>query len=95
MRIGRQLLHESKKDMKTNENRRGRDLLSLLVRANTASELPPSQRLSDEDVLARERLYAMSDLALKERNRGANILGRWTRDHEVLRRVHSLHLQLI
>ncbi|KAJ7275767.1 cytochrome P450 [Mycena rebaudengoi] len=52
MRIGRQLLHESKKDMKTNENRRGQDLLSLLVRANTANELPPSQRLSDEDVLA-------------------------------------------
>lgn len=31
----------------------GRDLLSLLVRANMAHDLPPSQRLSDDDVLAR------------------------------------------
>ena len=32
---------------------RGRSLLSLFVRANTANDLPESQRMSDVDVLAR------------------------------------------
>lgn len=36
----------------TFEKGRSRDLLSLLVRANTAKDIPASQRLSDEDVLA-------------------------------------------
>ena len=31
----------------------GRDLLSLLVKANMATDIPESQRLSDEAVLAR------------------------------------------
>ena len=35
------------------ENVEGRDLLSLLVRANMAHDLPAGQQLSDEDVLAR------------------------------------------
>ncbi|KAJ7494429.1 cytochrome P450 [Mycena galericulata] len=56
MRIGRTLLQESKNEMAENgtfeKGRRSRDLLSLLVRANTAKDLPASQRLSDEDVLA-------------------------------------------
>ena len=30
-----------------------RDLLSILMRANTATDLPPNQRMSDEDVLSR------------------------------------------
>ncbi|KAJ6551196.1 cytochrome P450 [Mycena capillaripes] len=54
-RIGLQLLQESKNEMAesgTFEKGRSRDLLSLLVRANTAKDIPPSQRLSDEDVLA-------------------------------------------
>ncbi|KAJ6586473.1 cytochrome P450 [Mycena vulgaris] len=55
MRIGRQLLADSKRDIAesgTFEAGRARDLLSLLVRANTSKEIPASQRLSDEDVLA-------------------------------------------
>lgn len=55
-RIGRQLLAESKRDIAENgafEAGRGRDLLSLLVRANTSKEIPASQQLSDEDVIAR------------------------------------------
>ncbi|KAF7359134.1 hypothetical protein MSAN_01255000 [Mycena sanguinolenta] len=54
-RIGLQLLQESKNEMAesgTFEKGRARDLLSLLVRANTSKDLPASQRLSDEDVLA-------------------------------------------
>jgi hypothetical protein len=53
-RIGNQLLRESKaKVAGTGEKASGRDLLSLLVRANTASDVPESQRMSDKDVLAR------------------------------------------
>ncbi|KAF8968276.1 cytochrome P450 [Flammula alnicola] len=52
-RIGNQLLSDSKAaamDNKTSWTRR--DLLSLLVRANTSTDLPPSQRMADKDVLA-------------------------------------------
>lgn len=31
----------------------GRDILSLLIKANMASDVPESQRLTDEEVLAR------------------------------------------
>ncbi|KAJ7073332.1 cytochrome P450 [Mycena belliarum] len=52
-RIGRELLAESKREIAADaEGKRARDLLSLLVRANTAKDLPASQRLSDEDVVA-------------------------------------------
>lgn len=33
-----------------------RDLLSLLLRANTSHDLPAHQRMSDEDVMARSFL---------------------------------------
>jgi len=52
-RIGRELLRESKATGETSSSQ-ARDLLSLLVRANMAKDLPESQRLSDEDVLARQ-----------------------------------------
>ncbi|KAJ6607877.1 cytochrome P450 [Mycena sp. CBHHK59/15] len=55
MRIGRGLLRDSKKEIAENgtvDTGRARDLLSLLVRANTAKDIPASQQLSDEDVLA-------------------------------------------
>ena len=32
----------------------GRDLLTLLIKANMATDIPDSQRLSDDEVLARE-----------------------------------------
>ncbi|KAJ7192531.1 cytochrome P450 [Mycena pura] len=54
-RIGRRLLAESKRDIRENgtfEAGRGRDLLTLLVRANTAKDIPTHQQLSDEDVIA-------------------------------------------
>ena len=41
-------------NLKEDENdARGRDLLTLLLKANMATDIPESQRLSDEDVLAR------------------------------------------
>ncbi|EPQ50326.1 cytochrome P450 [Gloeophyllum trabeum ATCC 11539] len=61
-RIGRQLLAEKKaavladlrgeKQKVGRDSVQGRDLLSLLVRANMATDLPEGQRMSDEDVLA-------------------------------------------
>lgn len=62
-RIGRQLLNDSKAAITESEKNgnkggvQGRDLLSLLVKANTSPELLDSQRLSDEDVLARMPIY--------------------------------------
>lgn len=55
MRIGRRLLAASKREIAetgTFETGRARDLLNLLVRANTSKEIPAHQRLSDDDVLA-------------------------------------------
>ncbi|KAK7035894.1 cytochrome P450, partial [Favolaschia claudopus] len=54
-RIGLQLLEESKGEMAqdgTFDRGHKRDLLSLLVRANTSKDLPAHQRLSDDGVLA-------------------------------------------
>ncbi|KAG2159211.1 cytochrome P450 [Suillus bovinus] len=62
-RIGSQLLHNAKAavisslsakkgDFIEKSSLQGRDLLSLLVRANMATDIPENQRLSDEDVLA-------------------------------------------
>ncbi|KAF7375729.1 hypothetical protein MSAN_00462400 [Mycena sanguinolenta] len=55
-RIGRQLLADSKREIAEHGTfagtGRARDLLSLLVKANTEKDLPVSQRLSDEDVIA-------------------------------------------
>jgi len=63
-RIGNQLLRDSKAAMAPKETGgkleksafKRRDLLSLLVRANMSTDLQPSQRMSDDDVLARKYL---------------------------------------
>jgi hypothetical protein len=63
-RIGSQLLHDAKTAVISSHGAekggsieksslQGRDLLSLLVRANMATDIPENQRISDEDVLAR------------------------------------------
>ncbi|KAF7341221.1 hypothetical protein MVEN_01857500 [Mycena venus] len=54
-RIGQQLLRESRQGAcggESADSGRSRDLLSLLVRANMAKDIPENQRLSDEEVLA-------------------------------------------
>ncbi|KAJ7500518.1 cytochrome P450 [Mycena galericulata] len=54
-RIGMKLLADSKREIAENgtfETGNGRDLLTLLVRANTSKEIPVSQRMSDADVIA-------------------------------------------
>jgi hypothetical protein len=84
-RIGAQLLSESKAAVLATTSVNGsvekrsmqaRDLLSLLVRANMATDLPDSQRLDDADVLARVylRLFASVPL-INVIRRGAYIPG--------------------
>jgi cytochrome P450 len=60
-RIGNELLSGAKAAVQESTTEKGeieknslhgRDLLSLLVKANMATDIPESQRLSDEDVLA-------------------------------------------
>lgn len=65
-RIGTQLIAEKKADIRREyadgkekdaglerKDLRGRDLLTLLLKANMATDVPDNQKLSDEDVLAR------------------------------------------
>ena len=60
--IGKELLLDAKATARASATEKGeiernslhgRDLLSLLVKANMATDIPESQRLSDDDVLAR------------------------------------------
>ena len=64
-RIGKQLIAEKKAailaemDASNDHGKnsvRERDLLTLLLRANLADDIPENQRLTDEEVLARESL---------------------------------------
>jgi hypothetical protein len=69
-RIGAQLLRESKAAVMGMDNDaviekhalQGRDLLSLLVRANIATDIPDRQKLSDDEVLARELINHILEL---------------------------------
>lgn len=56
-RIGLGLLRDSRQKIAEGhsaDSAGSRDLLSLLVRANMSKDIPESQRLSEEDVLARK-----------------------------------------
>ena len=66
-RIGKQLMVEKKAAILAEARQKGReverkdvtdrDLLTLLIKANMATDIPESQRLSDEEVLARKLLW--------------------------------------
>ena len=61
-RVGMQIIQEKKAEiMKAATGEKGaadalasRDLLTLLLKANMSTDIPENQRMSDEDVLARE-----------------------------------------
>ena len=58
-RIGLELLEKSKKSLQTVEKvdkstLKGRDILTLLLRANMATDLLEHQRMSDEEVVSRK-----------------------------------------
>ena len=56
-RIGHELLKDSRAALMSEslikDSWKGRDLLSLLVRANMATDLHSSQKMCDDDVVAR------------------------------------------
>ena len=59
--IGKQLIAEKKQAILANQkdgvvekkSLQGKDILSLLIRANMATDLPETSRMDEEDVLAR------------------------------------------
>ena len=65
-RIGMELLQEKKASILSEKSTggvekkdlQGRDLLTLLIKANMATDIPDSQRLSDEEVIARTSFCA-------------------------------------
>ena len=68
-RIGMQLIAEKKASIMAEKasgkgferkDVQGRDLLTLLIKANMATDIPENQRLTDEEVLAREFRYHYS-----------------------------------
>ena len=65
-RIGKELLDNSKaalrrSGLKANkESLKSKDLLTLLLRANMATDIPEHQRMSEDDVLARESFHPAS-----------------------------------
>ena len=56
-RIGADLLKQSKtfQDDKSGKSPSHRDILSLLIQANTMQDLPESQQMGDEDVVAMKK----------------------------------------
>lgn len=77
-RIGKSLVKESKAAAAASadgglrkKDWTRRDLLSLLVKANTAMDLPPNQQLNDDEVLVRKLFhpsFVPSDLHIPCRN---------------------------
>ena len=96
-RIGNQLLAERKAFVYASANGRGgekvgvekksvqgRDLLSLLVKANMATDLPAEARLDDADVLARKLFTSCSFKGysrLTTHCRGTHVSRRWPRNN--------------
>ncbi|KAH6919107.1 cytochrome P450 [Coprinopsis sp. MPI-PUGE-AT-0042] len=71
-RIAHELLERSKAAMDGNgkadaDSVRGKNLLTLLLRANMATDLPEHQRMSDEEVLARAYSTSALEMELTER----------------------------
>lgn len=60
MALGRQLVQERKADIRAEKSdvEGSRDLLTLLLKANMDPNVPESQRLSEEDVMARKPLLS-------------------------------------
>jgi cytochrome P450 len=98
-RIANELLTETKAVAAgTGEKQGGRDLLSLLVRANMATDVPESQRMSDEDVLARTWLschFYASQILISPFRRGSYFHRGWTRNYEVTSLFSEVEIYLI
>ena len=61
---------------------KGKDLLTLLVKANMEADLTDSNKMEDEDVLARTHIAHLSPCVFtNNHNRGPNVPRRWARNH--------------
>jgi hypothetical protein len=84
-RIGRQLVQSAVVACTTEngsvdkDDMGRRDLLSLLIRANMATDLPESQRLSEDDVIARTCCVLPSVITIISEPfcRDSDVFGRW------------------
>ena len=86
-RIGRSLIAEKKSAVRADMAQKGRgvekqdmgdrDLLTLLIKANMATDVPESQRLTDDEVLARKFTDSLSLIDINKTycdfNRGSNV----------------------
>ncbi len=67
----------------------GHDLLSLLIKANIAADMPERMRMSDSEILSRERIVSFPSLVFRLRvttmtySRGAHIPSCRARNFEV------------
>lgn len=68
--IGKEMLSTRKQG---GELEKGRDLLSILVQANTDSQLPQSKRMDDEEVLARTLISNNKIYQLLNENNNAEV----------------------
>lgn len=70
------------------KNIQGRDLLSLLMKANMATDIPDHARMTEEDILARKSSSGYSAFGRNTDDdafrRGSDLPACWTRDNEVL-----------
>jgi len=48
---------------------KGHDLLSLLIKSNIAADIPESMRMSDSEIVSRERLFSCLGFVLCSRTR--------------------------
>jgi hypothetical protein len=74
--IGSQIVSESKVNMKASTGEKtpaGRDLLSVLLKANLATNIPETQRLSETEVIARTYLCYFESLVLTASRRDPHI----------------------
>lgn len=61
----------------------GHDLLSLLIKANIAADMPESMRMSDSEILSREHIVPFLRLGNDIHSRGAHIPACRARNFEV------------
>ena len=80
-----EILSSSEADSKgrvEKKNIQGRDLLSLLIKANMATDIPDHARMTDEDILARRSSSSYSALGRNTDDdafqRGSDLHPRWT-----------------
>ena len=82
-RIGAQLLNQTKEDNQGDKSSSRKDILSLLVRANSMQDLPEAQRMKDEDVMARAYKLGLNWYIAQYTCRNSYFPHSWSRNNKV------------